>query len=346
MCYANSILQILSVVPNLWRRVPLESNTLSPMLQAISLNMAVKKNSTKPVDPSNFLWALKRKLSIIRGVPLDFNTQQDVAEILQVVLDEVEGISLPASHLICNTQKITVSCNTCFCSSVSEENLDIVTLPVSTDIQTSMNQFLKPEILSSQNKWFCPSCNLLSESIRETCIINSAPILIIQLCRFSDQGGQLVKNENFLSCTQSKSNKDLTVPITIEDEVSFTNKYSLIATINHSGTLNRGHYWAFIKDLHSSSWYSCNDKSVFNVEENSVNNTTSCILFCRKFKFFQDLPKIFIVLQGGFVISDIVFGCDDPTYNPSPVRELSLLTQFSGITTLQSLVSEKQCKGA
>ena len=195
------------------------------------------------------------------------------AEILQVVLDEVKGISLAASHLICNTQKITVSCNTCFCSSVSEENLDIVTLPVSTDIQTSMNQFLKPEILSSQKKWFCPSCNLLSESTRETCIINSAPILIIQLCRFSNQGGQLVKNENFFSCTQSESNKDLTVHITIEDEVSFTNKYSLIATINH---------WAFIKDLHSFSWYSCNDKSVFNVEENSVNNTTSYIHFYRK----------------------------------------------------------------
>ena len=112
-----------------------------------------------------------------------------------------------------------------------------------------MNQFLKPEILSSQNKWFCPSCNLLSESIRETCMINSAPILIIQLWRFSNQGGQLVRNENLFSCIQSESNKDLPVPITIEDEVSFTNKYSLIATINQSGTLNGGHYWAFIKDL-------------------------------------------------------------------------------------------------
>ena len=81
-------------------------------------------------------------------------------------------------------------------------------------MQTSMNQFLKPEILSSQNKWFCPSCNLLSESTRETCIINSAPILIIQLCRFSNQGGQLVKKENFFSSTQSESNKDLIVPIT------------------------------------------------------------------------------------------------------------------------------------
>ena len=43
-----------SVIPNLWNRVPSESNTLSPMLGAISLNIAIKKNSNKPVDPSNF----------------------------------------------------------------------------------------------------------------------------------------------------------------------------------------------------------------------------------------------------------------------------------------------------
>ena len=164
---------------------------------------------------------------------------------------------------------------------MSEENLDLVTLPVSGDIQTSMNQFLKREILTSHNKWFCPSCNLC-ESTRETCIVNSAPILIIQLCRFSNQGGQLVKNENFFSCTRGEPNKYITVPITVEDEVSFTNKYSLIATINHSGTLNRGHCSAFIKDLHSSTWYSCNDKSVFDVEENYVNNATSFILFYSK----------------------------------------------------------------
>ena len=74
------------------------------MLQAISLNIASKKNSTKPVDPSNLLGTLKRKLSIIRGVPFDFNTQQDVPKILQVVLDELKFISIAASNLICNTK--------------------------------------------------------------------------------------------------------------------------------------------------------------------------------------------------------------------------------------------------
>ena len=91
-------------MPTLWSKVPSESNTLSPTLGAISLNMAVKKNSTKHVDPSNFLWALKCKLSNLTGVPFDFNTQEDVAEILQVVLDELKVISLAASQLISNTQ--------------------------------------------------------------------------------------------------------------------------------------------------------------------------------------------------------------------------------------------------
>ena len=118
---------------------------------------------------------------------------------------------------------VTVSCNTCFCSSESEENLDVLTLPVSADMQSSINQFLKPEILSSHNKWFCPSCRALSESTRETWIINSAPILIIQFCRFSNQGGQLIKDANFFSCTQSESNKHLVVSITVENKVSLKN---------------------------------------------------------------------------------------------------------------------------
>ena len=72
--------------------------------------------------------------------------------------------------------------------------------------------------------------------------MNSAAILAIQLCHFSNQGGQLVKDESLVSCTQSQPGQYLTVPITIVDEILFMNSYCLIAPINHSGTLNRGYY--------------------------------------------------------------------------------------------------------
>ena len=99
---------------------------------------------------------------------------------------------------------------------------------------------------------------------------------------FSNLGGQLVKDETLVSFTQSQVVRCLTVPITIEDKVSFIKKYSLIATINHSGTLTREHYWACIKDLHLPYWYLCNDNLISNVEESYVNNSTSYILFYRK----------------------------------------------------------------
>ena len=53
-CYANAILQTLSVFPSLWNRVPSESPSLSPLLKSITLNMKIKSRSNKPVDPSNF----------------------------------------------------------------------------------------------------------------------------------------------------------------------------------------------------------------------------------------------------------------------------------------------------
>ena len=36
----------------------------------------------------------------MRVAPFDFNSQQDVAEIVQVVLDELKGVSLAVSSLI------------------------------------------------------------------------------------------------------------------------------------------------------------------------------------------------------------------------------------------------------
>ena len=96
-----------------------------------------------------------------------------------------------------------------------------MSLQVSADTQTSLKQFLSPEILSLGYKWFCPFCKALSKNTREACVMNSAPILAILLCCFPNQGGHLVKGETLVSCTQSQPGEYLTVPLTIKDEVSF-----------------------------------------------------------------------------------------------------------------------------
>ena len=79
---------------------------------------------------------------------------------------------------------------------------------------------------------------------------------------------------------------ELKVPTSVKDEGSFSTKYSLMTLINHSGTLDQGHYWATVKDLNSADWLSCNDKVVLTVPQHSINNTISYILFARKIKHF------------------------------------------------------------
>ena len=61
--------------------------------------------------------------------------------------------------------------------------------------------------------------------------------------------------------------------------MSFSKEFSLVATINHSGSLNAGHYWAFIKDNISNSWFKCDDRSIFKVKLSTLNNTISYVLF-------------------------------------------------------------------
>ena len=204
--------------------------SLSPLLKLITLNMKIKSRSNKPVDPSNSLWALTRKISGSRHAPFNFNSQQDAAEVLQFVIDELQGTSVAANDLISNTIRINVSCNQCFCFSTKEEKLDILTIPLFHNIGSSFSKFLKPEILDSDNKWFCPSCNCLTESTRETSIISSGSILVIQLSRFSTSYSELINDQQVFNCSPEL---DLKVPITVEDEVSFSTKYSLMASINH-----------------------------------------------------------------------------------------------------------------
>ena len=103
--------------------------------------MKIKSRSNKPADPSNFLWALSRKISESCHAPFNFNSQQDAAEVPQFVIDELKGTSMAASDLISNTTRINISCNQCFCFSAKEEKLDILTIPLSPNINSSLSKF-------------------------------------------------------------------------------------------------------------------------------------------------------------------------------------------------------------
>ena len=115
-----------------------------------------KERSSVPIDPSNFQWALKCKISSICSAPFDFNAQQDFAEILLVVSDELKRTSIRADNFHSNTLTTTITCNSYFCSTVKEEKLDIVLVPTPDNVNTSLEKFLSSELMKLENEWFCP----------------------------------------------------------------------------------------------------------------------------------------------------------------------------------------------
>ena len=130
-CYANSILQALSVLPSFYSQESSEHDKILPLSRAVNLNMSLLKRKTSPIDPSNFLWALRNKITKDHGSPFNFNSQQDVPEILQIVIDELKGISQLADNIISSTLQTSVTCNVCHCCNIQEEKFDIINLRLS-----------------------------------------------------------------------------------------------------------------------------------------------------------------------------------------------------------------------
>ena len=184
-----------------------------------------------------------------------------------------------------------------------------------------LEKFLSAELLTLDKDWFCLSCNSCKETINNTSIIQSAPVLVTSLKHSCVERDKVIKDNQFFKSLP----EDLRIRITDNNKVSFLSNYSLVATINHSGNLNNGHYWAIIKDVATNQRFSCNDKVVFEIK--TADLKTSYVLFFVKKNFFFSFDVAFV--QEGFLNSDIVFGCDNSKFNPSSVRILSWLTQYS-----------------
>ena len=63
-------------------------------------------------------------------------------------------------------------------------------------------------------------------------------------------------------------------------EVVVRTAFQLKAVINHSGTLNNGHYTAIVQA--GSNWLNCDDKKVRNADTSDLNSAMSYVLFYEK----------------------------------------------------------------
>ena len=89
-----------------------------------------------------------------------------------------------ADSIISSTLQISVTSNVCLCCNNQEEKFAVITLPLTFSVPESIKKFLEPQQLIGKNRqkrWFCPSCNNLTNSKKKIKFIKVIDLEIFQL---------------------------------------------------------------------------------------------------------------------------------------------------------------------
>ncbi len=136
-----------------------------------------------------------------------------------------------------------------------------------------LQNFGKKEKLTENNQWFCPKCKQNQLAEKQMIIYSCPEILVIHLKRFNNNE----KLENLILFPLI--DLDMGKYIQNKDE---NNIYDLFAVANHQGALHGGHYFAYCKNDNDNQWYTFNDSTISDIEENNVCSKYAYILFYKK----------------------------------------------------------------
>ena len=144
----------------------------------------------------------------------------------------------------------------------------------SIDIKDLLNEYFDNERIKFETK--CEKCKKKEWHTKVIKISQPPNILILSLQRQNPRTG--TKNNSYVDFSD-----ELDMSVYLDHECWNKNdaKYSLYGIGNHSGSINFGHYYAYIKI--NNSWYSFNDSSVSPHSKGENNSSSEAyILFYKK----------------------------------------------------------------
>ena len=159
----NALLQALSVLTGFWSARPAlasEEQDISPLVTAYCQIMFLLKLSKNPVDPSCFLDAFSRFMVSKERGGFVVNSQQDVPEVLNYLLDNFCGISVLAQDQIRVIIRKRITCMNCLRSDDKEDIHMIVKLNVAKNVKnvntaTNSTIFTFAAALSPTSSFVC-----------------------------------------------------------------------------------------------------------------------------------------------------------------------------------------------
>lgn len=152
--------------------------------------------------------------------------------------------------------------------------------------------FTQEECLPDSELWKCPRCNKLQRATKQISLYSCPNYLTVHLKRF--QAKNIIvfdKIDKLISFPAN--NLDL-----LEYSVRRSNVpqgyyvYDLYGVANHYGSLYRGHYTAYARlSGANSTWREFDDRSVTDVNENSVQSSAAYVLFYKRRRFTESISR-------------------------------------------------------
>ena len=140
-----------------------------------------------------------------------------------------------------------------------------------------LKKFCKEEQLQEGDEWYCPKCKEHVLAKKKMDLFYLPKILIICFKRFVKDSYRWEKNED-----------EVEFPINNLDLKDFVigpdknhSKYDLFAVSQHYGSTGFGHYTAVCKN-YDGKWYSYNDSSCSETNENEAQSSAAYVLFYRR----------------------------------------------------------------
>ena len=159
-----------------------------------------------------------------------------------------------------------------------EEFVDLsVEIPKNLQMPTlydCLDAFISIEKLQGETKYQCDKCKKSQDALKQLKIWKFPKVLIIHLKRFTQlqmKGSQ--KNNIFVKYPMIL-NVTKYLP---HDPSKNVTLYDLKGVVNHSGSLQGGHYTSIVKN--GDNWYFCNDAHISKCSPNKVVNGGAYMLF-------------------------------------------------------------------
>ena len=144
------------------------------------------------------------------------------------------------------------------------------------DIMECFDKYTENERLDGDNKWLNEKTNKKQDVDKGIVFWSFPDVLVIDFKRFSNQNK---KNQNTVHFP--RVNLDLTKYVVGYNKDSY--KYDLYGICNHTGSVQGGHYFSYIK-VNDTDWYEFNDTNVKKMDnpESKIHSPMAYCLFYKK----------------------------------------------------------------